>query len=126
MKQRGGGVLINLASIYGMLGPNFSVYEGTEMTSPAAYAAIKGAIINLTRYFATFYGADNIRVNAVCPGGVFDNQDDNFVKAYGKLTPMGRMARASEIALPVVFLASDAASYITGQALIVDGGWSAW
>lgn len=125
MKAKGGGCLINFASIYGILGPNFSVYEGLPMTNPVAYAAIKGGIINLTRYFATYYGPDGVRVNTISPGGVFDNQNEEFVRRYNNLTPLKRMAKKEEIAGPVLFLASDAASYITGHNLVVDGGWSA-
>jgi len=126
MKEQGSGSLINLGSIYGVVGPNFSVYEGTEMTMPVAYAAIKGAIVNLTRYFATCYGKYNVRVNSICPGGVFADQNPRFVERYNRLTPLGRMAKAEELAMPTVFLAADAASYITGHTLIVDGGWTAW
>ncbi len=126
MKLQKKGVLINIGSIYGVLAPNFSVYEGTAMTMPAAYAAIKGGIINFSRYCATYFAKDNIRVNAICPGGVFDDQNPSFVAAYEKLTPMGRMAAPRDIAGPIVFLCSDAAAYITGQVLMVDGGWSSW
>lgn len=126
MKEKQAGVVINIASHYGILGPNFSVYEGTKMTMPAAYSLIKGGIVNLTRYLATYYAPYNIRVNAVCPGGVFDNQDPLFVERYKKLTPLNRMAVPEDIAAPVLFLCSDAAAYITGQAMMVDGGWSAW
>jgi len=125
MKQQKSGCIINFGSIYGVVGPTFSIYEGTDMTMPAAYSAIKGGIINFTRYLASYLGKYNIRVNAVCPGGVFDNQDPIFVGRYSKHTPLGRMASAEEIAAPVVFLASEAASYITGHILMVDGGWTA-
>lgn len=125
MKEQKGGSIINFSSIYGMVGPTFSIYEGTKMTMPAAYSAIKGGIINFTRYLAAYGGKYNIRVNAVCPGGVFDNQDENFVKKYDAHTPLGRMAQPEEIAGPVLFLASEAASFITGQILAVDGGWTA-
>lgn len=116
--------IINMASIYGFLGPDFTVYEGTEMTMPAAYSAIKGGIINLTRYFASFYGGDNIKINSVSPGGVFNNQDPLFVAQYSKKVPLKRMARAEELVGPCYFLLSDASSYITGHNLVVDGGWS--
>lgn len=125
MKEQNSGSIINFSSIYGMVGPTFSIYEGTNMTMPAAYSAIKGGIINFTRYLAAYGGKYNIRVNAVCPGGVFDNQDEKFVEKYNSHTPLGRMAMPEEIAGPVLFLASDAASFITGQILAVDGGWTA-
>ncbi|MBZ4644147.1 MAG: short-chain dehydrogenase [Deferribacteraceae bacterium] len=126
MKQQKNGVIVNFASIYGIVGPNFSIYEGTEMTMPAAYSAIKGGIVNLTRYLAAYYGRYNIRVNAVAPGGIYDGQNEKFVKKYNKLTPLGRMGSPNEIASSVLFLLSDAASYITGHTLVVDGGWTSW
>ena len=125
MKVQKRGSIINFASIYGVVGPNFSIYEGTDMTMPVAYSAIKGGIINLTRYLSTYFGKYNIRVNAVCPGGIFDNQNSEFVKRYSENTPLCRMALPEEIAGSVLFLASQAASYITGHILMVDGGWTA-
>jgi len=126
MKKRRSGNLINFGSIYGTLGPNFDIYEGTKITMPVVYSAMKGGILSLTRYYAALYGPYNIRVNSICPGGVYDQQDDIFVEKYSKLTPLKRMAHAYEIAMPVLFLASDSASYITGHTLMVDGGWSVW
>jgi NAD(P)-dependent dehydrogenase (short-subunit alcohol dehydrogenase family) len=124
MKGRGGAI-INFGSIYGVLGGDFSLYEGTEMTIPMAYAAIKGGIINLSRYLASYFGGYNVRVNSVCPGGVFDNQASVFVENYSKKTPLQRMGQSEEIASVVLFLASDAASYVTGATIMIDGGWSA-
>jgi NAD(P)-dependent dehydrogenase (short-subunit alcohol dehydrogenase family) len=126
MKKRRTGVVINLGSIYGVLGPNFSIYNGTEMTMPAAYSLIKGGIVNFSRYLATYYGQYGLRVNAVCPGGVFDNQNPTFVEKYNKLVPLNRMANPEDISWPILFLCSDAASYITGQVIMVDGGLSSW
>lgn len=125
MKTRG-GVLLNLGSHYGVLGPNFSIYEGTDMTMPAAYSLIKGGIVNFSRYLATYYAPYNIRVNVLCPGGVFNNQSTTFVNKYKKLVPLNRMAIPVDIAGPALFLCSDAANYITGQVIMVDGGLSAW
>lgn len=125
MKQQKSGSLLNLSSIYGSLGPDFNVYAGTEMTMPAAYAAIKGGIVNLTRYLASYYGAHGVRVNCISPGGVWDHQPESFVAAYNSRVPMGRMAQPNDIAPAAVFLLSDAASYITGHDLFIDGGWSA-
>lgn len=118
------GSLINFASIYGFLGPNFSLYENTQMNNPVAYAAIKGGIINLTRYFATYFGDKNVRVNCISPGGIFDGQDKTFVEKYSQLTPMKRMGDKNEVAGTAVYLASAASTYVTGQNLIIDGGWS--
>ncbi len=125
MKEQKGGSLVNFGSIYGVVGNNFSVYEGTDLRSPMAYAAIKGGIINLGRYLASYFGEFNVRVNTVCPGGIFNNQDETFVKNYEKNTPLKRMGKPDEIAAAVLFLASDAASYITGTTFMVDGGWTA-
>lgn len=119
-----GGSLINFGSIYGVLGPDFTVYEGTNIGNPPAYAAIKGGVINYSRYLASYFGPKGVRVNNVCPGGVFDNQNKIFVKNYSKKVPMKRMARPEEVAAAVLFLASDLSSYVTGQTLMVDGGWS--
>lgn len=126
MKKQGGGSIINLASIYGVTAPDFSIYEGTPMTMPAAYAAIKSAIIALTRYISTYYGKYNVRANAVSPGGIFDEQPASFVKSYSQKTPLGRMGRPEEIVGAVMYLASDASSYVTGENIMVDGGWTAW
>jgi len=119
-----GGSLVNFGSIYGVLGPDFTVYEGTSLGNPPAYAAIKGGIINFSRYLASYFGPRGVRVNNICPGGVFDNQNPKFVANYSMKVPMKRMARPDEIASAVLFLASDMSSYMTGQTLMVDGGWS--
>lgn len=122
--QDDGGSIVNFGSIYGSQAPDFSVYEGLDMTSPIAYAAIKGGVINLTRYMASYLGPYGVRVNAVSPGGVFDDQDPTFVDRYEERTPLGRMADPEDVAGAVVFLASDAARYVTGHDLVVDGGWT--
>ena len=124
MKKRGGSI-INLSSIYGLVAPDFNIYEQTPMTMPAAYAAIKGGIISFSRYLAAYFGRYNIRVNTVCPGGILEDQNPNFVKRYSAKTCLKRMAQSQEIASVVAFLASDASSYITGAAIPVDGGWTA-
>lgn len=124
MKKQKGGSLINLSSIYGVVGPDFSVYEQTDLTMPAAYAAIKGGIVNFTRYLASYYGPFHVRVNCVSPGGIFDHQPEGFVNRYESKVPMRRMGTPEDISGPVCFLLSDESSYITGHNLIVDGGWT--
>lgn len=124
MKEKKTGSIINVASTYGIVGPDFTVYDGTNMTMPAAYSAIKGGIINFTKYLASYLGKHNVRVNAVSPGGIFDNQPESFVKNYCKKVPLKRMGRPDDIAGSVVFLISDAARYVTGHNLVVDGGWT--
>ena len=123
-EQETGGSIVNLGSIYGVQAPDFTLYEGTDITSPVEYAAIKGGVLNLTRYMASYLGDDGVRVNAVSPGGVVDQQSATFVEQYEARTPLGRMAEPEDIVGAVVFLASDASSYVTGQNLVVDGGWT--
>ena len=125
MKIQKSGSVINITSIYGVVGNDFTVYEGTDGTSPAAYSAIKGGIINFTRYLASYFGKYNIRTNCVSPGGVFDHQHETFVTNYEKKVPMQRMGTPEDIAPSVAFLLSDDSKYITGQNIIVDGGWTA-
>jgi len=125
MKERKAGSIINMASVYGIVGPDFTVYDGTTMTMPAAYSAIKGGIINFSRYLASYLGPDNIRVNTISPGGIFDSQNPVFVDNYNNKVPMRRMGLPADISPSVVFLLSDDAGYITGQNLAIDGGWTA-
>lgn len=125
MKQQGHGSIVNMTSIYGVVGNDMTLYDGTAIKTAPAYTAIKGGLINLTRYLASAYGKHNIRVNCVSPGGIFDHQDPKFVKAYEHKVPMKRMGTPEDIAPSVAFLLSEDAKYITGQNLIVDGGWTA-
>jgi len=120
-----GGSIINVSSIYGLVGPNMGLYEGTRMGNPAAYGATKGGIVQLTRYLSTVL-APKVRVNAFAPGGIARGQDDSFTERYEKLTPLGRMATEDDFRGVVVWLASDASRYVTGQTIAVDGGWSSW
>jgi NAD(P)-dependent dehydrogenase (short-subunit alcohol dehydrogenase family) len=124
MKAQGYGSLINIGSIYGILGPDLTVYENTAIVNPAAYSAIKGGIINFSRYLASYYGRYNIRVNCISPGGIFDNQDERFVQQYEKKVPAGRMGHPGDISPAAVFLLSDDSLYINGHNLVIDGGWS--
>ena len=125
MKKQQSGSIVNIASIYGVVCNDFTVYEGTNLNAATAYSAIKGGIINLSRYLASYFGKDNIRINCVSPGGIFDNQDPIFVKNYEYKVPMKRMGQPNDISPVVSFLLSNEAGYITGQNLIVDGGWTA-
>ena len=132
VKAESSGSIIQLGSIYGMLGQDLTVYEGTDMHENMTYAAIKGSITSLTRQMASYYGQFNIRVNTLCPGGLQghvagqgDSQTSKFVEQYSKKTPLKRLGRSDEVASAALFLASDAASYITGTAFMVDGGWTA-
>jgi NAD(P)-dependent dehydrogenase (short-subunit alcohol dehydrogenase family) len=118
-------VVVNLGSIYGSLGPDWEMYAGTSMGNPAAYAASKGGLIQLTRWLATTLGP-KVRVNCVSPGGISRNQDEKFVKKYVTRTPLSRMAVEDDVVNAILFLSTSSANYITGQNLEVDGGWSAW
>ena len=124
MKKQKGGSIINMASIYGVQGPDFSIYKNTKMTMPAAYSVIKGGLVNFTRYLACYYGKYGVRINAVSPGGVANGQPKNFMKKYSQKTPLGRMAKPKDIVGAVLYLASDASSYVTGHNLVVDGGFT--
>ena len=125
LKKSNGGSIINVASIYAINGPDYSLYEGTEMGNPAAYAASKGGLLQLTRWLSTTL-APNIRVNAISPGGVLRNQPEAFIKRYIAKTPLGKMAENEDFKGTVAYLASDLSEYVTGQNLPVDGGWTIW
>jgi NAD(P)-dependent dehydrogenase (short-subunit alcohol dehydrogenase family) len=124
MSPRKSGSIVNIASIYGVVGNDFTLYEEYGGTSPAAYSAIKGGIINFTRYLASYFGKSGIRINCVSPGGIFDEQHPSFVSRYEKKVPMGRLGHPDDIAPLVSFLLSDESKYITGQNIMVDGGWT--
>jgi NAD(P)-dependent dehydrogenase (short-subunit alcohol dehydrogenase family) len=126
MRRQQSGSVVNIGSIQGMVGPSPELYEGTNMPTPAPdYFFHKGGLINLTRYFASFYGKDNVRVNCVSPGGFFNHQPEIFVNNYNRHTMLGRMAGETDLAGAVVFLLSDASGYITAANLPVDGGYTA-
>ena len=126
MRANGGGAIVNIASIYGVVSPDPRIYEGSKLNTPPSYPASKGGVIAFTRYVAAYHAKDGIRCNAITPGGVAAGQPEEFVRRYSARVPLGRMAEAREVAGAVLFLASDAASYVTGHNLVVDGGLTAW
>ena len=117
--------MINVGSIYGMVGPDMRLYEGTTMGNPAAYAASKGGLLQFTRWLATIL-APEVRVNSITPGGVWRNQPEAFHERYKARTPLRRMAHEEDFKGAVAYLASDLSSYVTGHNLLVDGGWTVW
>jgi NAD(P)-dependent dehydrogenase (short-subunit alcohol dehydrogenase family) len=125
LRASGRGSVINVSSIYGLAGPDWRLYEGTSLGNPAAYAASKGGLIQLTRWLATTL-APQIRVNAIAPGGVFRGTPEPFLSRYIARTPLKRMAQEEDMKGAVAYLASDLSAYVTGQCLAVDGGWTVW
>jgi len=128
VKQKTGGSIVNISSIYGINGADQRIYGKSELNSPPSYAATKGAIVNFTRYLAAYWNRKNIRVNTMTLGGVLDKSymDKKFIKNYSHKTMIGRMANSDEYNGALLFLLSNASSYMTGANLILDGGWSAW
>jgi NAD(P)-dependent dehydrogenase (short-subunit alcohol dehydrogenase family) len=131
MAAEGRGSIVNVSSVYGMLSPVHDVYEfrrlgGETFYKPVAYSVSKSALFNLTRYLATYWAKSGVRVNTLTLAGVWNDQPQEFLDAYTARMPLGRMAEVREVVGPVVFLASDASSYVTGANLVLDGGWSAW
>src|SRR5438105_8113278 len=131
MAEAGRGSILNISSVYGMLSPVQDVYafqraRGETFFKPVAYSVSKSALYNLTRYLATYWARSGVRVNTLTLAGVWNEQPQEFLDAYTARMPLGRMADVREVVGPVVFLASDASSYVTGANLVADGGWSAW
>jgi NAD(P)-dependent dehydrogenase (short-subunit alcohol dehydrogenase family) len=143
MEQTEKGNIIFISSIYGVVGNDQRLYKGSNLDelysgnnegkkysqpySHSVYPVVKGGVISLTRYLAAYWGEKNIRVNCISPGGVYhEGENETFIKKYSEKVPLGRKAEVNEVANALVFLASDDSSYITGQNIIVDGGWTAW
>ena len=131
MVREGRGSIVNVSSVYGMLSPVQDLYEfrrarGETFVKPVAYSVSKSAVLNLTRYLATYWAKEGVRVNTLTLAGVWNDQAQEFLDAFAARSPMGRMLDAREALGAVVFLASDASSYVTGSNVVVDGGWSAW
>ena len=125
MVNQKSGAIVNISSIYGFMAPRFELYENASFTSPVEYSAIKGALLTLTKYLASYLGKHDIRVNAISPGGVHNNQPESFVTKYANKTIIGnRMAETDDLTGALIFLLCDASMYITGQNIVVDGGWS--
>ena len=125
LTRSGHGSIVNIGTIYGIVGPRMSLYDGTGLGNPAAYAASKGGLLQLTRWLATTL-APGVRVNAISPGGIRRDQPELFVDRYVEQTPLGRMATEEDLKGAVAYLVGDASGYVTGQNLIVDGGWTIW
>ena len=132
MARRGRGVIVNVASDLALIGPDQRLYrteglpEELQPVKPVTYSVVKSGLIGLTRYLATYWATSGVRVNAISPGGVYTDQADDFVQRLSSLIPLGRMARMDEYAGAILFLCSDASSYMTGANLVVDGGRTAW
>jgi len=131
MAKKNSGSIINFLSIYGIVGPDQRIYDGSyylgkEINTPAIYSTSKAAVFGLTKYLATYWGKNNVRVNAITPGGIYSGQNEVFQEKYSYRVPLNRMGKSEDLFGALIFLASDASSYITGQNLIVDGGLTVW
>jgi NAD(P)-dependent dehydrogenase (short-subunit alcohol dehydrogenase family) len=126
MAEQGGGSIVTMPSTYSVVAPNQNLYEGTSLGCPAAYSASKGGIDALSRYLASYWAKKGVRVNMITPHGVWNNHEEQFEKNFAKFSPMQRMSYNHEVAPALIYLLSDASSYVTGNNILVEGGWTVW
>jgi NAD(P)-dependent dehydrogenase (short-subunit alcohol dehydrogenase family) len=126
MAEKGKGSIVNIPSTYSVVAPNQNLYKGTSLGCPAAYSASKGAIDALSRYLASYWAHRNVRVNMITPHGVWNNHEEQFEKNFANFSPMQRLSYNHEVAPALVYLLSDASSYVTGDNMLVEGGWTVW
>lgn len=126
MAEQGIGSIVNIPSTYSVVAPNQNLYKGTKMGCPAAYSASKGGVDALSQYLASYWAAKGVRVNMITPHGVWNNHEEQFEKNFANFSPMQRMSYNHEVAPALIYLLSDAASYVTGNNMLVEGGWTAW
>jgi NAD(P)-dependent dehydrogenase (short-subunit alcohol dehydrogenase family) len=126
MAQRGSGSIVNMPSTYSVVAPNQNLYEGTSLGCPAAYSASKGGIDALSRYLASYWANKGVRVNMITPHGVWNHHEEQFEKNFSRFSPMQRMSYNHEVAPALIYLLSDASSYVTGNNMLVEGGWTVW
>lgn len=126
MAEKGSGSIINIPSTYSVVAPNQNLYKGTKMGCPAAYSASKGGIDALSQYLSSYWAAKGVRVNMITPHGVWNNHEEQFEKNFANFSPMQRMSYNHEVAPALIYLLSDASSYVTGNNMLVEGGWTAW
>jgi NAD(P)-dependent dehydrogenase (short-subunit alcohol dehydrogenase family) len=123
-RDQGGGTIVNIASVYGVVPPRFEIYEGTAMTMPVEYAAIKSAVIHLSKYMAKYFKGDNVRVNCISPGGILDKQPEMFLERYNQFGMSKGMLSVEDLTGALLFLLSDMSRYVNGQNIVVDDGWT--
>jgi NAD(P)-dependent dehydrogenase (short-subunit alcohol dehydrogenase family) len=126
MVENGKGSIINIASLYGVVSPNHKIYPGTGISQPVAYSVSKHGVVSLTKYLATLWAEKGVKVNALTPGGIFNDHKGLFLERFKQMNPIGRMSDKTELRGGIVYLASDASSHVIGHNLIIDGGWTAW